>query len=33
MSDFEKALDSVLNEAYFGSPFEKATGISGKRHM
>ena len=27
MSEFEKALDSVLNEAYFGSPFEKATGI------
>jgi hypothetical protein len=27
MSDFEKALNSVLNEAYFGSPFEKATGI------
>ena len=27
MSDFDKALDEVLNEAYFGSPFEKATGI------
>lgn len=27
MSEFEKALNSVLNEAYFGSPFEKATGV------
>ena len=25
MNDFDKALDSVLNEAYFGSPYEKMT--------